>query len=109
MKTKPIPPKLRVMAEYGSSGIWVIGAVGPFGHGMISHEALGLSSDLSRRFDDWVEMYLDWITKGELDVERFNATGRILAKELKQAVGPNTYVEFVPESQDGSLGDPEIV
>lgn len=95
--------KLRVMAEYSSSGIWVIGGgPKPFRHGMIEHAALRLPPALARRFDDWIEAY------GTLDdagTTAFNLVGLQLATELKQVVGSGVYVEFVAEALGGGLGE----
>lgn len=108
--------KLRVMAEYDSSGIWVIGQIGPFRHGMISHTDLGLPPELARRFDQWIEYYdarlADTVPEYahlEFNAEEFNRMGRALARELKALVGPECYVEFLPELQDGGMGNAEVV
>ncbi len=84
------PLRLRVMADYGSSGIWVIGQIGPFRHGMIKHRSLGLSAELARRFDEWIDEYTSRLdpSRGALDVAAFNAKGRALAKDLKRFLGP---------------------
>ena len=108
--------RLRVMAEYGSSGIWVIEQVGPFRHGMISHVSLGLPQELARRFDQWINDYdarlADMVPEYahmEFDAEEFNRIGRALARELKTLTGPEGYVEFLPELQDGGMGDAEVM
>src|SRR4051794_37674498 len=47
-KTKQVPRSgYRVMAEYGSSGIWKIGSGGPFRHAMMDYSTLKLSNELS--------------------------------------------------------------
>lgn len=96
-------PRLRVMAEYSSSGIWVIGGgPKPFRHGMIEHRDLRLPPDLAQRFDAWIEAYesLD-----EAETTAFNLLGLQLATELKQVVGGGVYVEFVAEADGGGLGE----
>jgi hypothetical protein len=96
-------PKLRVMAEYSSSGIWVIGGgPGPFRHGMIEHGALRLPLALAQRFDDWIEAYE---TLDDAGTTAFNLVGLQLATELKQIVGRGVYVEFVAEACGGGLGE----
>jgi hypothetical protein len=100
--------KLRVMAEYGSSGIWVIGKIGVFRHGMIECSSLKLSPDLATRFEQWIELY--WRTlEDNFRVDEFNQIGRQLALELKTHVGQSGYVEFIPELATGDLGEREII
>ncbi len=91
------------MAEYSSSGIWVIdGGPRPFRHGMIEHGALRLPPALARRFDDWIEAYE---TLDDAGTTAFNRVGLQLATELKEVVGPGVYVEFVAEASGGGLGE----
>ena len=102
------PTRLRVMAEYGSSGIWVAEAVGPFRHGMIATRRLGLPDELTERFAAWIERY--WARRrDDFDVEAFNSEGRSLAVALKAFVGPDTEVVFEGEANDGGLLAPEII
>ncbi|MBO0795301.1 MAG: hypothetical protein J2P36_30785 [Ktedonobacteraceae bacterium] len=110
-KKQNILPKLRVMAEYGSSGIWMIGQIGIFRHGMIEHHALGLPPELARHFDEWIMEYTSPLENPghSLDVTGFNATGRALAAELKRFLGPAYQVEYLPEKEDGSLGAAESI
>jgi hypothetical protein len=100
--------ELRVMAEYASSGIWVIGKIGYFRHGMIEYSSLKLSPDLAKRFEQWIELYWGML-ENNLDVDEFNQIGRILARELKTHIGKSGYVEFVPELAMGGLGEREII
>lgn len=51
--------RLRVMADYLSSGIWIMKPVGPFRHAMISHKKIRLPADLAQQFNDWIEWYND--------------------------------------------------
>lgn len=107
MKSKPqTPSRLRVMAEYASSGIWVIEAVGPFRHGMIEHAALHLPAALARDFENWIEQYYDrlGIDGAVFNVEAFNSEGLRLATELKTFLGTDVSVEYIPEDEDGSPG-----
>lgn len=110
------------MAEYESSGIWVIGHIGPFRHGMIGHSSLDLPPELSARFDRWITHYLACLeddypdTKDgypelrdyTFDIATFNEEGRELARALKAHVGPECYVEFQPEAENG-LGPAEVI
>lgn len=99
--------KIRVMAEYSSSGIWAIGGgPRPFRHGMVAHGTLRLPSALARRFDDWIEAYE---TLDDAGTPAFNQLGLQLATELKQLVGSGTYVEFVAEAAGGGLGETIVI
>jgi hypothetical protein len=100
--------ELRVMAEYASSGIWVIGRIGFFRHGMIGYSSLKLSPDLARRFEKWIELHWEML-ENNLDVEEFNQIGRTLARALKNHIGKSGYVEFIPELAMGGLGEREII
>jgi hypothetical protein len=98
------PERLRVMAEYGSSGVWVVKPFGPFRHGMIGHKKLGLPDDLARGFREWIDKYwrvLD--APAHFDAESFNLEGRRLAQALKAFVGSETDVVYSPISQDNKL------
>jgi hypothetical protein len=99
--------QLRVMAEYCSSGIWVIGKVGCFRHGMIEHSSLNLPPDLAQRFEQWIELY-DENSATNFNLDRFNNIGRGLAKDLKNYLGIES-VEFIPESIDGGIGETETL
>lgn len=107
--------KLRVMAEYGSSGIWVIQPVGGWRHSMIEHGDLRLPLELSLRFERWIETYTDaYIQRLEdpvyvFDHEAFNAEGRALAQVLKRHVGSTIYVELQSETAEGGLNPPEEI
>lgn len=99
---------LRVMAEYGSSGVWRSReAKGLFRHGMVELADLGLSPALSRRFVAWIATYESDNLTGRLDVEKFNIEGRALALELATAMGEP--VEFQGELDGGGLGPPELI
>jgi hypothetical protein len=90
---------VRVMADYGSSGLWLTYPPGWYGSSGISCEALRLPAALSSRFAAWIETYVCQ-TKKTFDPEAFNRTGRELAQALKEHLGPQSYVEFVPEPQN---------
>jgi hypothetical protein len=92
--------RLRVMAEYDSSGIWAAEPVGLFRHGMVGHARLGLPPELASRFDAWIESYWRRLD-GSLDLESFNAEGLELAQALKRHVGSDTEVVFALESDEG--------
>jgi hypothetical protein len=99
--------RIRVMAEYGSSGIWATEPVGPFRHGMLRYSRLGLPDDMVARFEVWIEKF--WQRKNDaFDVVSFNAEGLELARSLKRHLGPETEVVFAPEAENGGL-DPEQV
>jgi hypothetical protein len=104
------PEHLRVMAEYGSSGIWVVKPFGLFRHGMIGHKKLGLPDDLAQEFRLWIEKYwriLD--APAQFDAESFNVEGRRLAQALKAFVGSQTKVVYAPVSQGNQLEAEEEV
>jgi hypothetical protein len=78
--------RLRVMAEYGSSGIWGIGLIGPYRRGMVEHEWLRLPVDLSWAFIQWIDWYYKTMpdSEGEAqDIEKYYAAGLPLSEELK--------------------------
>jgi hypothetical protein len=86
------------MAEYGSSGIWVIEPSGPFRHGMIEHRRLGLPKDLAARFEAWIESYWRILDKSvPFDKPAFVAEGRELARALKRFVGADVRVVYASE------------
>jgi hypothetical protein len=98
------------MADYGSSGIWVAEPCGPFRHGMISYSSLGLPTPLTTRFEAWIAHYWKRIDDpAAFDCQSFNATGRLLARDLKAFVGRDTRVLFVTEDPAGGLGPEEEV
>ncbi len=106
--------KLRVMAEYDSSGIWIIGTFGPFRHSMVGYDWLGLPPDLAQRFQHWIKRYdgcLDYPEFAHIgfNASEFNQIGRSLAQELKAHIGPEGYVEFQPELDEGGPGEAEII
>lgn len=99
------PMKIRVMAEYGSSGLWAFSnppAKG-FRHGMLEHHRLKLPRALSDAFDLWIRCYEDDGPKDSFDAASFNAEGLRLATLLKLHLGPARYVEYQGVDQDGSL------
>lgn len=100
--------RLRVMAEYSSSGIWRIAPAGrgPFRHGMIEHRSLDLPADLARAFDEWIERYTVENLAGTLDRKAFNLEGHRLATRLRaflSSCGHTPHVELQGEAEDGSL------
>ncbi len=97
---------LRVMAEYSSSGIWEIGNVGCFRHSMLEHSTLKLPPDLTRRFEQWIELYEENLT-ATFNVSEFNNIGRQLAQALKNHLGTRS-IEFIPELIEGGIGETEI-
>ncbi|MDD5059454.1 MAG: hypothetical protein PHQ60_16475 [Sideroxydans sp.] len=105
VKHKKTLLKIRVMAEYGSSGIWGFSekGLGGWRHGMLEHRALKLPKELSDRFDAWIRIYEDQNPEGLLDTEAFNAEGMQLARLLKAFLGPNRHVEYQGEDKEGRL------
>ena len=102
--------RLRVMAEYGSSGIWIVQNNGMFRHSMVEHSALNMPPKLSKKISHWIEGYeqkllLDFA----FDTDGFNAEGRQIARELFDFMNGKSEVEFVPEDASGGLGMPELV
>lgn len=99
---------LRVMAEYGSSGVWQNRkSKGLFRHGMVELADLGLPPVLAARFAAWITTYEEDNLAGRLDVEKFNHEGRALARELARVFGE--VVEFQGELEGGGLGPPELI
>jgi len=104
------PANLRVMAEYSSSGIWLVQPIGVFRHGMLDHNALGLPRELAERFTQWIAQYEQKLfAPGEFDVVTSNAEGRLLAQALKHHVGNRHSVEFLAETVEGGLCLPEEI
>jgi len=98
------------MAEYGSSGIWVVEPQGPFRHGMIEHRSLDLPEDLARGFREWIQYYWKILDAPmEFDAKTFNEEGHRLTRALKRHVGPDTKVLFVHERGDGGCGGEEEI
>jgi hypothetical protein len=101
---EPGPLRLRVMADYGASGIWQIGPYAPFRHAMVPVDSLGLGSELAERFRAWIERY-DGIAEPAFDLMAFNAEGRDLARQLKAALGDRiASVEFSSAAAGGGVG-----
>ncbi len=99
----PNPMKIRIMADYGSSGIWAFSdppAQG-FRHGMLEHQRLKLPKALSHAFDLWIQRYEDEAPKDLLDIDAFNVEGLRLATLLKQYLGPQRHVEYQGEHEEG--------
>ena len=76
---------VRVMAEYGSSGLWLTYPAGMFGHGSIRCEALFLPPDLTAEFADWIEAYDGCLQPKTFDLDAFNRRGRELAASAQGA------------------------
>lgn len=104
MKRRATRPyaRLRVMAEYGSSGIWVAEQTGLFRHGMVEHATLALPPALAARFDAWIDAYTEGLER-PLDDVAFNAEGMSLARALKAHCGAATEVVYAGERRDGGL------
>ena len=100
---------VRVMADYDSSGLWLMKPVGVFRHGGISYEALKVSPALAAQFAAWIEAYWDfYFEEKNFDIDVFNQRGRELSLALKAHLGQESYVEFVPEGTKG-IGKAEVI
>ncbi len=107
-KKRHVFKRLRVMADYMSSGIWAAEPTGLFRHGMVEHARLGLPAELAARFRAWIRWY-DQQPEVRLEVGRFNAEGLELARALKRHFGPATEVVFAPEADDGGPLPEQVV
>lgn len=96
---------IRVMAEYGSSGVWGFSKnpSGLFKHGMMEHSELHMPRELQERFERWIQEYETKNLNGTLNMDTFNAEGLERARLLKTFLGPDTYVEYQGEAKDGGL------
>ncbi len=85
--------------------------MGVFRHAMMRHMDLGLSSELAQGFDEWIAEYTSRLYESAdtFDVLAFNTQGRALAVALKRFLGPENYVEYLPETEDGGLGTAEVI
>lgn len=97
------------MADYHSSGIWIMKPMLGFRHGMFSYEALGLPNDLKSKFKKWIEIYNARIDNQDFDTKEFDRKGLELAKELKSFVGPQVYVEYEPQESDFGIRMTELM
>ena len=104
---EPGPLRLRVMADYGASGVWQIGSYAPFRHAMVPVDSLGLAPELVERFRGWIDRY-GAIGEPAFDLAAFNAEGRELARQLKAALGDRVAsVEFSSEAAGGGVASEE--
>lgn len=88
---------LRIWAEYGSSGIWIIEEPLQQKAGKnISYEALNLPQDLANDFAIWQNKFdehgIEW--NNEKDEDNFYKNGLELAKRLKEFLKYKAYVEY---------------
>ena len=74
-----------------------------------SCEALFLPPELTSAFAAWIETYYGCLEPKTFDVDAFNRRGRELAQALKAHLGPDSYVEFVPEQADDGIGKAEVI
>ncbi len=95
------------MAEFESSGIWVVKSIGSFRHDEIDHQSLGLPESLAREFDKWIEHYEGVLGDEEpYDQEWMVSKGRELAVRLKKHVGKDTTVLY---SSEDNLPEDEVI
>jgi len=95
--------KLKVMADFSSSGIWD----GETGH-MIDHEDLSLDGGLIDEFEKWIYYYSesyksDYSTLKEGKAEKLNKWGRELAQKLKDKLGNGYEITYQGEDENGLL------
>jgi hypothetical protein len=105
MSKKKERQKIRVMADYGSSGIWGFSdnQSKAFRHGMLEHSDLKLPDTLCKQFEKWIHEYEKYNLEDKLNRKKFNENGLKLAKSLKDHLGEDVYVEFQGESKDGGV------
>ena len=93
-----------VWADFGAPGIWILNPTveHPYSVLAIDHESIGMSIELSQKFNNWIKSY--WIVYDnpeEFNYEEFNKIGAMLAAELQQFLGEpylgNPLVLFRPE------------
>ena len=96
---------IKVMAEYCSSGIF--GTEPAELVGMITHEALGLSPELSAALRNWIHWYETWVNWEDPmrsrvvnaeEARPFDAEGRVLAGLLQKALGDEYRIIYQPVS-----------
>jgi hypothetical protein len=111
MKPKKAALKIRVMPEYGSSGIWGFSDAPSraFRHGMLEHRKLKLPRELSDRLDRWIVFYEDQSLLPQTDVATLNAEGLQLAQRVQQHLGPARHVEYQGEDERGELLPPVVM
>jgi len=102
--------KLRVMADFGSSGIWADGNVGPFRHGMVKAADMNMPGDLRESFEQWIQEF--WVARDSpdtFDSDKFNDMGRRLARALKSVIGSDTVVVYTPVEGVDRIGSDEQI
>ena len=76
---------------------------------MVEASSLNLPSELAAQFAQWIAGYEANLEDAPFNTDAFNEMGRKLARALKAHLGPESYVEFVPESAETGLGTLEII
>jgi hypothetical protein len=79
-----------VWADFMAPGLWIPNPVPNFPHATlaISHESVGLTEELSKKFNDWIHSFWDvYDHPEEFNCEEFNRVGAMLAAELQQFLG----------------------
>ena len=68
---------IRVMAEYGSSGVWGFSKnpSGLFKHGMMEHSELHMPRELQERFERWIQEYETKNLNDTLTMDTFKCRG----------------------------------
>lgn len=92
------PPYYRVWPEFGSSGIWMIEEpLQKTAGSMVTHESLCLPKDLVQRFNTWIEWHFQCMPDRQgdkFDWVSFEKVGYQLARDLKDFLGYEVYVEY---------------
>lgn len=90
---------VRVMADYGSSGLWVKFDAPDemFRHGMAVPDDIGISQELADKLSLWIDKY-DTLENDEESVKKFDDEGRQLARLVKNELGKSVTVVYSPES-----------
>ncbi|MBD3405836.1 MAG: hypothetical protein GF411_06870 [Candidatus Lokiarchaeota archaeon] len=95
--------RLRLMAEYKSTGIFVESPRPLIGE--ISHDHLNISPELSEAIFRWIDEFDSWLnwddpmnspSVPEKEINRFNKQGEELMKQLQKELGPSIKVRYVP-------------
>jgi hypothetical protein len=109
---KAYKKKLRVLADVECSGIWEIEppAIPEARHIPLDYDELNLPQELVDKFDAWIESYEQYIyDRNHFNLEKFNKTGKQIAKELKTFLGKDYYVEYEAEAEPHVRNGEEIV
>jgi hypothetical protein len=90
---------IKVTADYGSSGLWVLPFPGSVSlGGCISPEETGLSPEARDKLAEWHKVFDEhddpWPEEDPFDYATFDIKGLEVAKLLKTELGESVYVEY---------------